>query len=150
MTDTRDRREYYIANREKINVRSKKWRELNLERAKEIGREAAMRARRAKGIEPKAVLTPERRKALREEWLKANPGKMSEYVRAWQKRNPEKLKAHHVINHAIEDGKLIKPSLCERCGSEANLEGHHEDYAKPREVTWLCRQCHVDTHKERI
>ena len=147
MTITRDRSEYYIANREKINARSKKWRELNPERWREICRESAMRARRAKGIKPKAVLTPEKLKALRKAWRKLNPKKMSKYVREWQKRNPEKLKAHHAVNHAIEDGKLIKSPACQRCGAETKLEGHHLDYAKPLEVTWLCRPCHRAEHR---
>ena len=134
---------------EKHRARSKKWRELNPEKAREISRESAKRARRAKGIKEKAILTPERLKALRKAWRMLNPKKMSKYVREWQKRNPEKLKAHHALNHAIEDGKLVKPSTCERCGSGKKLEGHHDDYSKPLEVMWFCRQCHVDEHKER-
>jgi hypothetical protein len=131
---------------EKQRARDKKWRKLNPERAKEISRESAKRRRRAKGIKERANLTPEKLKALRKEWRKRNLGKMSKYVREWQKRNPEKLKAHHAINHAVEDGKLIKPLMCQRCGAETKLEGHHKDYSKPLDVEWLCEICHTKEH----
>lgn len=47
----------------------------------------------------------------------------------------------------VRRGKLI-PKPCEKCGN-AKAEMHHEDYNKPLEVTWLCRECHVDLHTER-
>ena len=32
------------------------------------------------------------------------------------------------------------------CGA-ANAQGHHEDYAKPLDVTWLCARCHSAVHR---
>lgn len=43
---------------------------------------------------------------------------------------------------------IINKKPCEKCGNEKS-EMHHEDYSKPKEVTWLCRECHVDLHTER-
>ncbi len=40
---------------------------------------------------------------------------------------------------------LLVEKPCERCGA-AEVEMHHADYAKPREVTWLCRPCHLALH----
>lgn len=57
-----------------------------------------------------------------------------------------KEKARSVVNHALRDGKLTKPEVCERCECTSKVEGHHEDYDKPLEVLWLCKQCHEDTH----
>ena len=105
-----------------------------------------MRRRRAKGIKAKTPLTQEGLKALRKEWRKRNPEKMSKYVREWQKRNPEKLKAHHAVNHAIESGQLVRAPICQRCGTEARLEGHHKDYSQPLVVEWLCEPCHTGEH----
>lgn len=43
-------------------------------------------------------------------------------------------------------GHLVA-QCCERCGS-SGAEKHHEDYAKPLEVNWLCRPCHLEMHSE--
>lgn len=41
-------------------------------------------------------------------------------------------------------GKLIAQP-CEGCGAKA--EKHHDDYAKPLQVRWLCRRCHLAEHR---
>ena len=41
-------------------------------------------------------------------------------------------------------GKITRQP-CNLCGSEKS-QMHHHDYAKPLEVTWLCRDCHNATH----
>lgn len=64
----------------------------------------------------------------------------------WVEENQEKRAAHVLLGNAVRDNRVTKPSKCESCGSGGRIEGHHEDYAKPLEVTWLCRQCHVDLH----
>ncbi len=40
--------------------------------------------------------------------------------------------------------KLV-PQPCADCGSP-ETEKHHHDYAKPLEVMWLCRKCHLQRH----
>ena len=60
-------------------------------------------------------------------------------------RNPEKYKARTALNNALRDGKIIK-TPCIKCGSEENIQGHHEDYSKPLEVEWLCFTCHRKDH----
>ncbi|OTZ47830.1 hypothetical protein [Bacillus thuringiensis] len=57
-----------------------------------------------------------------------------------------KEKARAAVNHAVRDGKLIKPDCCDLCKTEGPVEGHHEDYEKPLEVIWVCKQCHEDIH----
>ncbi len=43
-------------------------------------------------------------------------------------------------------GDLVaKP--CEVCGSRPSV-AHHDDYAKPLDVRWLCRSCHGRWHAE--
>ena len=44
----------------------------------------------------------------------------------------------------LRRGKLTK-GKCELCGSR-NTEMHHDDYAQPLEVRWLCRTCHRALH----
>jgi hypothetical protein len=58
------------------------------------------------------------------------------------------LNAKAAVNRAIRKGVLVRPSTCSRCGSMDRIEGHHEDYAKPLDVVWLCRLCHRRHHAE--
>jgi hypothetical protein len=85
------------------------------------GRKAILRYERARSQ------TPERR-AMK-----------LEYQKQARRRNPEKNVAHQKLAYAIRTGKLA-PQPCEVCGAKA--EGHHDDYAKPLDVRWLCFRCH--------
>ena len=68
--------------------------------------------------------------------------------RAWRSRNPASYQAHSMVNNAVRDGKLFKPSQCEGCNDETALHGHHCDYNKPLDVMWLCDPCHKQWHRE--
>ena len=69
----------------------------------------------------------------------------------YRKHNPEKYHAHSLVNNAVRDGRLIKPTECEICGEQYQvLHAHHKDYNKPLEVEWLCPVCHSLTHHPRI
>ena len=67
----------------------------------------------------------------------------------WTRRNPIKRMAAVIVGNAVRDGKLLKPDRCEDCKSKPNrLHGHHDDYAYPMVVRWLCPGCHNKWHKE--
>lgn len=67
--------------------------------------------------------------------------------KAFRAENPEKYKAHCMVNNAIRDGRLkVRP--CERCGDAIGVQAHHEDYSKPLDVTWLCPKHHGERHRE--
>jgi hypothetical protein len=56
------------------------------------------------------------------------------------------------VQRAIKRGLIVRPSRCEQCGSDNNqqvLDAHHEDYSKPLEVVFLCRECHGKVPKPR-
>lgn len=57
------------------------------------------------------------------------------------------MRARWLAKNAVARGKLV-PQPCERCGSEKHVEKHHEDYARPLDVRWLCRGCHKAEHTE--
>lgn len=57
--------------------------------------------------------------------------------------NKDKYKAQSALRYAIRKGKLEKQP-CEVCGRVA--EAHHQDYSKPFEVRWFCRQHHIQFH----
>lgn len=65
------------------------------------------------------------------------------YQREWKKRFPEKYVAHYTYRNALSRGKIARPSKCSACGVACKPDGHHEDYSKPLEITWLCRKCHA-------
>ena len=69
--------------------------------------------------------------------------------KAWQERNAIKRAASIMVGNAVRDGKLFKPDSCESCLVVPDrLHGHHDDYAYPLIVRWLCPKCHSDWHKE--
>lgn len=77
------------------------------------------------------------------------------YNRSPKKRNaiikyienhPERRAAHVAVGNALRDGRLEKQP-CETCES-AIVQAHHEDYAKPLQVRWLCKTHHDIAHRE--
>jgi hypothetical protein len=60
---------------------------------------------------------------------------------------PEKTRARYDTRNAVRTGKLLRPNICSKCPSTAEIEAHHEDYSKPLEIIWLCPACHHDEHK---
>lgn len=66
----------------------------------------------------------------------------------WAVANLIKRAASHLVNNYIRDGKLTKGTTCENCGIKPDiLHGHHDDYAYPLMVRWLCSKCHSVWHK---
>ena len=66
----------------------------------------------------------------------------------WLEKNPIKRAAQIMVGNAVRDGRLYKNKSCESCGqSPKRLHGHHDDYAYPLQVRWLCQKCHSAWHK---
>lgn len=72
----------------------------------------------------------------------------SEYTKFYRVQNPEKSRAHQLINKHVRSGKIQRPEACTSCGRVGHLEGHHEDYSRPLDVIWLCSPCHRAKHKK--
>lgn len=62
--------------------------------------------------------------------------------RAKLPNNRQKDKARNTLGRAVSSGK-IAPKACEQCGNPV-AEAHHNDYSKPLEVQWLCKDCHMN------
>lgn len=82
------------------------------------------------------------------EYQKTESGKaaMLEARKRYLAKNPEKRAAHVILGNAVRDGRVVKPTTCSECGAGGRIHGHHEDYAKPLEVEWLCPSCHMKRH----
>ena len=61
--------------------------------------------------------------------------------------DPVRLRAYSAISRAIRRGE-VKRGPCSMCGSEKRTHGHHEDYRRPLDVTWLCPSCHGRRHRQ--
>lgn len=87
----------------------------------------------------KELLTPE-------EW-EAHIRKRYDYTVKYRETNPKKLRTHQAVARAVGKGTLI-PKPCEICGEVENVHAHHDDYAKPLVVRWLCSEHHIAWHLE--
>jgi hypothetical protein len=63
----------------------------------------------------------------------------------WQAEHPMARWAHVALASAIRRG-IVKREGCAVCGNP-RTDGHHADYSKPAEVTWLCRKHHREEHR---
>lgn len=70
----------------------------------------------------------------------------ADHLRKYRQMYPVKYKAHTMVNNAIRDKKLFKEP-CEVCNN-MKTEAHHDDYAKPLNVRWLCSSHHKLWHVE--
>lgn len=86
-------------------------------------------------------------------WIAAHPSRAREVNKAanakYKQRYPERIVAKNAINNAINRGKLARGVECRKCGSQDNIQAHHEDYSKPLDVMWLCSKCHYDLHSSK-
>lgn len=54
--------------------------------------------------------------------------------------------ARAALNAAVRDGTIARPDVCSGCHRERKVTGHHDDYAHPLAVRWLCYECHGAVH----
>lgn len=54
--------------------------------------------------------------------------------------------AAQAVGQARKRGLFPAPAACSQCGAGGRLHAHHDDYAEPLAVRWLCRPCHVQYH----
>ena len=89
---------------------------------------------------------PKRMKARRD-YQKTETGKArhKEATKRWVDRNTIKRAAHIIAGNAIRKGSIVRRD-CEVCGKQ-NAEAHHDDYARPLDVRWLCVEHHNEWHR---
>lgn len=77
-----------------------------------------------------------------------------EYMREWRKTHPLSEEARRKDNSRsyahtyLRRGKIVRQP-CEVCGL-LNSQMHHDDYSKPLEVRWFCRECHLKFHNSNV
>lgn len=75
-------------------------------------------------------------------WQVKNKKKYLELCKKSRLRNPNKAKARAKAEYI----KIPEGKLCEICNKSFAIEKHHPDYSKPKDVKFLCKQCHEDLH----
>lgn len=66
----------------------------------------------------------------------------------WVEYKAKKAKAYSAVLKAKSKGEIVPPDRCSRCDAVCRVEGHHEDYDRPLDLTWLCTSCHARRHNE--
>ena len=63
-----------------------------------------------------------------------------------------KMRARWALQKAVSSGVIVKPDRCQKCSRKIKkhwLQGHHSNYSKPYDVTWLCSLCHGLAHRKK-
>jgi hypothetical protein len=76
----------------------------------------------------------------------SNLGYSVEKNRAYKARYPLKARAHKWVENHLRYGNIHREA-CEVC-DDPKAEAHHDDYAKPHVVRWLCREHHLEWRRE--
>ncbi len=91
--------------------------------------------------------------AWRKDYLNRNPEIKQKMSKNFNKQRNDndisrfKQQVRMLTRTAIRQGILVKKP-CEICNEIDNIEAHHDDYAKPLEVRWLCRTHHFEHHSK--
>lgn len=121
--------------------------EFSLNRRKKIGLQSwcksCIRVVAVKYVRLPSVIA--HRKKYLKEWHAKHPGKAAQYQAAKRPEPKSRSKAREAFKSAKKYGK-IKSLPCVKCGNPKS-EGHHHDYSKPLDVTWLCRKHHAELHR---
>ena len=132
-------RAYYKKNREKSLREAKAWKQRNRDRYRALVRENEARRRRS---DPDYREKQRRRSADYYRRCRAK-----RILLAIRHNATERGKARRILQHAVRDGLLIRPSVCDNCGSGGRIQAHHPDYSRPMSVIWVCSLCHGDIHR---
>lgn len=76
---------------------------------------------------------------------KGGLARKAQWKAEYKQKYPERVKAHELVTTAVKRGKLQR-TPCAQCGA-TKTEAHHEDYTKPLEVMWFCREHHREADK---
>lgn len=90
----------------------------------------------------------EKRKAVLKQYYNTK-GKNT--IRQYVKANPNKIKGQRAVHKAVAKGSLVAVTTlkCRDCNTQAS-DYHHWSYDKEHwlDVIPLCRQCHINRHKD--
>lgn len=68
----------------------------------------------------------------------------------FRSKNPEKFKAHNMINNFFRANREMRKKACSVCWKEWRIHYHHFDYSKPFDVIPCCAMCHSWFHSWKL
>jgi hypothetical protein len=71
-----------------------------------------------------------------------------EKIMEWRKEHPDRTKIHRKINYEIRCGRIVRPSICSKCGLSRRVGAHHYNYEHFMNFVWLCYSCHKLEHNK--
>jgi len=91
-------------------------------------------------------------KEMARKWAKRNKERRNELAKKSYEKNKDKILEYEKTNERKKKSdirrkaryhiKIPKGQLCQICNEELAIEKHHENYSKPLEVMFVCRECH--------
>lgn len=91
---------------------------------------------------------PDRIANSNKEYRKNHPEISIIAQRKFRKLHPDIYKAYTVVRTKRRYGHIVPPPACSLCGTDkVRIEGHHYDYSRPLDLTWVCHDCHVKIHQ---
>ena len=111
----------------------KKNRELILEKAKAKSKDPAFLEKRKRYVEQNKKNIYETHKR----WRIKNKDKVHNWVKKHIAKNKKKHRARGIAGH-IKIPSGIKCVYCDKLAEQR----HHPDYSKPKEVIFVCKECH--------
>lgn len=139
---------YYKKNRAKLLAYAKKYREDHAEYFKDYRNK--YKSEHPDKIKAYRQKRAGKQKEYYEKWYKENGRKRAdnyqECIFEWGQKYPGRRKISRQLNSAITSGKIIRPSVCPKCGREARIQAHHYNYEHFMNFVFLCASCHKKEH----
>src|SRR3990167_3870141 len=63
------------------------------------------------------------------------------------KKYRKKQNARALVQYHIKKGNIVRPKYCDKCLKRGEIHAHHNNYNMPLDISWFCRNCHVQLHK---
>lgn len=69
-------------------------------------------------------------------------------VKRYRAKYPHRVKAYDILRRSLRSETIKSPKRCFICcESNKRIIAHHENYALPLDVVWLCDACHGSRHQ---